>query len=229
MRLYQSERFQRMLRRLPRGGPLAWLEIALLIGLAAALATLAWVIVTPVGPFGDWRPRHVAVLSADAQRALFARFDPFYRTTDDAGGTQAVTTLSLKLFGVRINEATGLGSAIIETPDGVQSSYAVGDEITGGVTLKAVTIDHVVLDKGGADEMLYIDQSEPAPVATPDARASIAAPVPTPSRATAEPIAVPSQPGFTTTPAGNSINFAPSAASRPPAAPAPANSMTPDR
>jgi general secretion pathway protein C len=39
----------------------------------------------------------------------------------------------------------------------------VGDEIAAGATLKAVAIDHVVLDRGGAEEVLYLDQSEPAP------------------------------------------------------------------
>ena len=235
MRLYQTERFQRMLRRLPRGGPLAWLEVLLLIGLAIALARLVWTVVTPVGPFGDWRPREAMVLPADARMALFARFDPFYRTVADEGA-QPVTSLSLALFGVRINEATGLGSAIIATPDGVQSSYAVGDEITGGVTLKAVAIDHVVLAKSGADELLYLDQSEPAPVVAPGG-AIAATPVPTPA-ASATPAsgAMPqtgAQPRFTTSPAGTTINFAPPAAQAPPpantAAPAAANAMTPDQ
>src|SRR3546814_8437793 len=88
-------------------------------------------------------PRQPVGLPAGARLALFARFDPFYRTAPDDDGAQAVTSLPLKLMGVRINEATGLGSAIIATPDDVQTSYAVGDEITGGAKLKAVAIDHV--------------------------------------------------------------------------------------
>src|SRR3546814_6181226 len=67
-------------------------------------------------------------LPAGARLALFARFDPFYRTAPDDDGAQAVTSLPLKLMGVRINEATGLGSAIIATPDDVQTSYAVGED-----------------------------------------------------------------------------------------------------
>ncbi|HVJ00013.1 MAG TPA: type II secretion system protein N [Sphingomonas sp.] len=157
----------RLVRRVSRGGPVAAVEIMLLIGLAVAIARLLWTIATPVGPFGDWRPRQPADLPMGARMALFTRSDPFFRTASDDDGAQAVTSLPFKLMGVRINEATGLGSAIIATPDDVQTSYAVGDEITGGAKLKAVAIDHVVLDKGGADELLYLDQSEPAP--TPDA------------------------------------------------------------
>jgi general secretion pathway protein C len=228
MRLDQSERFQRMLRRLPRGGPLGWLEIVLLVGLAIALAQLVWTIATPVGPFGDWRPRRAMVLPTDARTALFARFDPFYRTVA-AEGPGSVTSLSLKLFGVRINEATGLGSAIIETPDHVQSSYAVGDEIIDGVTLKAVAIDHVVLGTGVADELLYLDQSDSVQVVAPGSAAP--APVAPTGGAATPPIRT--QPGFTTSPAGNTINFAPSAARPVPstdrtAPAAPANTMTPD-
>ncbi|WP_211325779.1 type II secretion system protein N [Hephaestia caeni] len=138
-----------------------------MIGLAVAVARLVWAIATPVGPLGTWQPRQPVDLPVGARLASFARFDPFYRTAPDDDGAQAVTSLPLKLMGVRINEATGLGSAIIATPDDVQTSYAVGDEITGGARLKAVAIDHVVIDKGGADELLYLDQSEPAPTPVP--------------------------------------------------------------
>lgn len=234
MRLYETERIRRLLRALPRGGPLAWLEIVLLVGLGIVLANLAWTILTPVGPLGNWRPRQAMVLPADARRALFARFDPFYRTSDQPAAAQAVTALSLGLFGVRINEATGLGSAIIATPDGIQSSFVVGDEIVPGVTLKAVAIDHVVLDKGGADELLYLDQSESAPVARPTAAPGLdlsglatpaAAPTRTPQNAATAPAsAAPTT--MPTAPPGATINFAPQHNE---AAPTNANSATPNR
>jgi general secretion pathway protein C len=77
------------------------------------------------------------------------------------------------LFGTRTNEATGGGSAIIAGPDGVQTSYAVGDEISPGIKLKSVAFDHVIIDRGGAEENLFIDQSgavvpvSPPPVSGP--------------------------------------------------------------
>src|SRR3546814_13639974 len=101
---------------------LAGIEAALLIGRAVVVARLVWAIVTPVGPPGAWQPRQPVGLPAGARLALFARFDPFYRTAPDDDGAQAVTSLPLKLMGVRINEATGLGSALIATPDDVQTS-----------------------------------------------------------------------------------------------------------
>ena len=75
--------------------------------------------------------------------------------------------MGLTLFGININEATGGGSAIIAGEDGVQTSYAVGDEIAPGVKLVGVAFDHVLLDRGGARESLFLDQSGEAAVAAP--------------------------------------------------------------
>lgn len=178
MRLTLHPRLSRVVRALPQGGPLAWLEILLLVVLAVQLARVVWTVATPVGPLGRWRPEQPAQMTAAARAALFARFDPFFRAGTGAGPV-AVTSLSLKLFGVRMNEASGQGSAIIAGPDGIQSSVGVGDEIVAGVKLKAVAIDHVVIDRGGTDETLYLDQSQAAPVAVPGAAPSAgAAPLP---------------------------------------------------
>lgn len=166
MRLTLHPRLSRVVRALPQGGPLAWLEIVLLMVLAVQLARLVWTVATPVGPLGRWLPEQPAQMTPAARTALFARFDPFFRG-GTASGPVAVTSLSLKLFGIRMNEASGQGSAIIAGPDGIQSSVGVGDEIVAGVTLKSVAIDHVVIDRGGAEETLYLDQSQAAPVATP--------------------------------------------------------------
>lgn len=166
-----------------------WLEAALLVILLIQVARLLWALVTPVGPFGDWRAREPVVVGADARAALFTGFDPFFRSSG-AGTAQQVTSLPLKLFGIRVNEASGSGSAIIEDESGVQNSYAVGDEISPGVTLKAVQFDHVIIQRGSADETLYIDQSgsgEPieggvpaAPGQAPSAAPAPGAPMPAP-------------------------------------------------
>ena len=67
-----------------------------------------------------------------------------------AGGPVVVTSLNLKLYGVREDRATGRGSAIIALPDGRQLSFAVGEEIMPGVTLTAVGFDNVTISRGGA-------------------------------------------------------------------------------
>lgn len=153
-----------------RVDPIFALEWVVLAMLAVQIARLIWAVVTPVTSFGAWTGQQVVIPSASEQQALFTRFDPFYRTTEaSAGGSPVVTSLALTVYGIRVNEGSGLGSAIIATPDGLQNSFAVGDEILPGVKLKAVAFDHIVIDRGGAEETVFLDQSQAAPVADPEA------------------------------------------------------------
>jgi general secretion pathway protein C len=181
MRLVLDARARALLRRLPRTNVYSALELLLLAGLAAQCARLFWVLVTPVGALGPWQP--VQPGFAGSPTAVLQGFDPFFRLSGgDEGKPLTVTSLQLTLFGTRMNDATGGGSAIIAGPDGVQQSVAVGDEISPGVKLKAVAFDHVTIDRGGADEDLFIDQSGAvAPVVPPPpagAAPSLLGPVP---------------------------------------------------
>lgn len=171
MRLAIDPRRWRLFRSLPRYSLLSLTELLLLTLLAVQCARLFWAVVTPIGPLGDWRPAAGPDL-ARARAVLSSGFDPFFRL-GQAQGPAVVTSLQLKLFGVRVDEATGRGSAIIAGPDNVQTSYAVGEAIQPGVTLKAVGFDNVVIGRGGAEETLYLDQSIAAPnVAPPPAAAN---------------------------------------------------------
>lgn len=129
--------------------------------LAVQAIRLIWLVATPFGPMGALQTRDVEVLSAQSRLSLFSSFDPFFRS-GPAATANVVTSLQLTLFGIRMNEGSGLGSAILAGPDGVQESYAVGDEIMSGVTLNTVQFDHVIIDRGGVRESLYLDQSIPA-------------------------------------------------------------------
>lgn len=183
--------------RLPRAMP-AWLRggrrsprdlapvllAALLGGLLVLQAVrLLWTIITPLSPLGAWQPQTAVIASPAERRALFVSFDPFFRTAAQGPAAATVTALGLTLFGVNINEATGSGSAIIAGEDGVQTSYAVGEEIAPGVKLVGVAFDHVLLDRGGARESLFLDQSGDAAVAAP----APALPSPTPEIGAAAP------------------------------------------
>lgn len=171
----------RGLRRWVRDWSLvAILRAVLVVLLLVQVARLAWALVSPIGPLGDWRP--AAPMAREAAAGVLAGFDPFFRLDRPAApAAGVVTNLQLALFGTRLDDATGRGSAIIATPDGVQKSYAVGDEIVPGVKLKEVAFDHVTLDRGGAAEDLFIDQSgaaagqAPAPAA-PATDSSLAPP-----------------------------------------------------
>ncbi|BBB07575.1 type II secretion system protein N [Sphingopyxis sp. EG6] len=175
--------------RLPRALP-SWLRAgkrspreiwpALLVGLLGALliwqlVRLLWTAITPLSPLGSWQPQAAVIASPAERRALFTSLDPFFRSNTQGAATATVTSAGLTLFGINLNEATGGGSAIIAGEDGVQTSYAVGDEIAPGLKLAGIAFDHVLLDRGGARESLFLDQSGEAPVATP------ATPLPAPT------------------------------------------------
>ncbi|HEV7234275.1 MAG TPA: type II secretion system protein N [Sphingorhabdus sp.] len=160
--------------------PFTRILIALLaILLAIQVARLFWAIVTPVGSLGNWRAPEVNVVPASARIALFSGFDPFFRNDQPPAGAANVTSLAITLFGIRANESSGGGSAIIAGEDGIQNSYAVGEEVAPGVILDAVAFDHVILSRGGVKESLYLDQSVPAETVgttPPDAAAPGGAP-----------------------------------------------------
>ena len=136
-------------------------ELLLLVLIAAQAARLIWIMAAPLGPVGDWRSAAGQAPRADG--AVLAAFDPFFRLS--AGGPVVVTSLNLKLTGVREDRSTGRGSAIIQLPDGRQLSFMVGEEVMPGVTLTAVGFDNVTISRAGAQEQIFLDQSTPAPVA----------------------------------------------------------------
>lgn len=183
--------------RLPRALP-SWLRVRgrlpreigplLLAGLIGALLVwqcvrLFWTIIVPLSPLGAWQPQAAVIASPAERRALFAGFDPFFRGATQGPASATVTSAGLTLFGININEATGGGSAIIAGEDGVQNSYAVGDEIAPGLKLVGVAFDHVLLDRGGARESLFLDQSGGGEGTAP--ATTLPAPTPEPGAASA--------------------------------------------
>lgn len=164
MRLVLDPRAWRLWRRRPRADGYAIVQYILLAALAIQIARLFWAVVTPIGPLGAWGGADSPGVAAQARAAALTGFDPFFRL-QGGDGSAVVTALPLTLYGVRMNEATGRGSAIIAGPDKVQASYAVGDTILPGVTLKAVAFDSATILRGDVEETLFIDQSGPVPAA----------------------------------------------------------------
>lgn len=138
--------------------------------LALVCARLVLTLATPVGPVGGWRPDS----DAAAAPSILGSFDPFFRLAENPGAA-TVTGLDIKLFGIRADQASGRGSAIVGLPSGVQASVGVGEEIMPGVTLKAVALDHVTILRGSVEEQVYLDQSTPATIASPSLPAGAAA------------------------------------------------------
>ena len=145
--------------RLPRALP-TWLRAGkrspreiwpqLLAGLLGALliwqcVRLLWTLLTPLSPLGAWQPQAAVIASPADRRALFSQFDPFFRSNAQGPASTTVTSAGLTLYGINLNEATGGGSAIIAGEDGIQTSYAVGDEIAPGLKLAGIAFDHSVV------------------------------------------------------------------------------------
>jgi len=152
-------------------------ELLLLALIAIQAARLVWTLASPHGPVGDWRPARA--LAPVAGPEVLASFDPFFRL-EGAAAPAVVTSLNLKLYGVRQDRATGRGSAIIGLPDGTQRSFGVGEEIMPGVTLGQVDFDNVTVRRNGTPEQLYLDQSTPAAGVPSPNGAAPARPVPPP-------------------------------------------------
>jgi general secretion pathway protein C len=182
MQLTAEHWLRRLLRRSPQHLLYDFAEAALIIVLAFQCGRLVWIALTPAETTIDWQ-----AASPSPPNGKLTTFDPFFRSgRQPTIGT--VTSLPLKLFGVRVDQATGQGSAIIAATDGAQQSYVVGDEIMRGVRLKFVAHDNVTVERGGVAEQLFLDQSSPssvpqsvayrpgAPFAPPESQASIASP-----------------------------------------------------
>lgn len=163
MLLRFDQRVRGLLRQLPRRYAYTGAELLLLTFLALQLARLAWAILTPVEPLGEWRAAS-ATTGAPTEAEVLRDFDPFFRTAADAGPV-AVTSLNLTLLGTRVDTVSGRGSAIIDA-GGSQASFMVGEQVMPGVTLEAVDFDNVTIARGGAREKLYLDQSA-APASAP--------------------------------------------------------------
>lgn len=192
MRVRLDSRALRILRRVPHTTVYSAMELLLLSLLAVQCARLAWTIVTPVGPVGEWKATSALRPPPAPAASLVAGFDPFFRLSGASTAPLVVTSLNLKLYGVRENRASGGGAAIIGLPDGQQRSFAVGEEIVPGVTLTGVSFDGVTISRGGAAEQLYLDQSR-APGASGTQPQTQAAPSSMPSFSVAPPppVAVP--------------------------------------
>ena len=191
MRLRTHPRAERLLVRLPRPTVYSAAELVLLALIAVQAARLVWTVAAPPSPIGDWKGAAAPALAGDG--AVLAEFDPFFRLS--AGGPVAVTSLNLKLYGVREDRATGRGSAIIALPDGSQQSFAVGDEVMPGVRLAEVGFDSVTIERGGAREQIFLDQSEPAEAAAPGEAPPAAQAEPPPPQAAAPAPAPAASPG----------------------------------
>lgn len=171
-------------------------EAILVVTLALMAARLVWTVSSPsdsVATFID-RPLPTPMrgasssLSIATDRTVLLDQNPF-ATSDTEIIIQDVpeTRLNLQLDGLRMSvEAGDSGNAIIRTPDGRASNFAVGDEILAGVTLERILSDRVIINRDGADETLMLGgRGAGLSVISDDSR--VTSPEQEPARETAQP------------------------------------------
>ncbi|MBV7257808.1 hypothetical protein KCG44_13560 [Pacificimonas sp. WHA3] len=142
-------------RAFPRAFPV--LEGIFMFGVAIAAAHLIWAFFATVGPVGDYPVPQKTTAPATEFVGLDAVFG-----FQAQGGDTVISASGIELFGLRLNRASGQGSAILALPAEPQRSYRVGEEIGPGIALSSVHFDHVILTNRGVREAIYIDQSRPA-------------------------------------------------------------------
>ena len=142
-------------------------EIVLLFLLAWVLARLIWLIAfgASAADFQDGsagggadagRPAYIADLDRLRGADLFADRRQTVAVSPAAVRELPETRLNLVLRGVRRGATIDAGGAIVQTPDSRQGFFSVGDEIVEGVTLEEVHVDHVVINRRGVAETLFL-------------------------------------------------------------------------
>ena len=91
MRLRLNPRPVAMFGRWPRLTIVSAFELALLALIAIQAARLAWILVNPISPVGDYKGRTLP--AAFASTAISREFDPFFRLAQ-AAGPAIVTALN---------------------------------------------------------------------------------------------------------------------------------------
>ena len=142
-------------------------ELALLAGLTFILARLIWLIAFGASA-ADFQqdasgnrlavraPAYVADLSRLRETDLFAdrRLGAAPAEADQSSVQE--TQLNLTLRGIRRGATPDSGGAIIQTPDNRQRFFAAGQSILDGVRLDEVHVDHVLIERRGVIESLYL-------------------------------------------------------------------------
>ena len=137
-------------------------EAAYVILLAVLLVRLIVLIRTPVPT-----PQMEAVRAGagpSVPLSVLATANPFGGEMDEAAAPieyadAAETTLDLTLAGLTIGPE--LSTAVIQTPDGRQRSYATGQEILPGVVFRDARANQAILSRDGLTETLTLREDQP--------------------------------------------------------------------
>jgi general secretion pathway protein C len=148
---------------------LVWVNFALLtvvayLGASAVSAAIAARLALPPEvrlkppppPIAKPPKRPLAAYAAISTRDIFNPAKPVEEVKVDV--PPPPTKLNLKLWGVSIHTRGPSYCVIEDLASHKQEVYRIGDQVPGPATVKQINWDHVVLDRGGFDEILEIAQ-----------------------------------------------------------------------
>lgn len=142
--------------------------LAVLLG--STLADLGWSLV-PVPESARWQPPPAAGTIRSSQSAtldvgnvvnahLFGAYDA-PAVTEQNLAQAPETALNLTLVGLLADGTDRYSRALIAIQNGDEKGYAVGDDISRGVTLQAIFPDRVILSRNGRLETLSLERDKP--------------------------------------------------------------------
>ncbi len=136
---------------------------AAVILLASGMACWTWSVVRPPTPAVTLPPSAVAAHASSASLDALLSVHLFGRADQAAPASlDSIPVSSLNLVLTGIIDAGSDSHALISVDGGEQAPFAVGDQITTGVTLEAVYSDRVIIARDGKRESLLMYESNGA-------------------------------------------------------------------
>lgn len=185
--LSQTEQLQPLLKRLP-----AILSIVLIIACAQQTAELIWMLlddsstesVAALAPVNSAASQNINEQKKAQQQAfrtltgahLFGIADTL--TAQTSAAKMPETKLNLVLRGVLTAGNSDMASAIIaQGANGQEEIYGLNDKMPGGITLREIHPEHVIIERQGQLEILNLEKDEgedlfSAPVTQPQSSAT---------------------------------------------------------
>lgn len=168
--LNQTEQLQPLLKRLP-----IVLNFVLIIACAQLISELVWMLLddsktetmavtAPLNAASNNNRNNAKQAQQQAFRNLssahlFGTAETLKSTNNNSGAPE--TKLNLLLKGVLAAGTSAIASAIIaRSSNGKEEIYSIGDKIPGGITLKEIHPDHVILERQGQLETLRMLKSK---------------------------------------------------------------------
>lgn len=127
--------------------PFSWRGLSAII-LGALLAKWFWILFAPINNYTSAVPGHQAGLEAGQLFGI---------ATSSEVASQGVALPNVQLLGVFTASAGKAGFAILKLDDKRQVGIAEGQEVASGTMLIAVHHDHVMLEHGGVQQRVNLE------------------------------------------------------------------------